>query len=125
MSERLDRYKAVLQSERPEAVIAFVTHLSRLRSSVIIGRALADTFPTEQAWQEALCSREFLELVDEVVQFAVDVTGTVELVGGLEDIDRIQQAVEEEYPRALAAVDELAARIGVPGEDLLSVLMEA
>lgn len=125
MTDRLDRYKAIIHSNRPEAVIAFVMYLSRLRSSVIIGRALADKFPTEQAWQEALCSQEFLELVDEVVQFAVDVTGTLELVGGIEDVDRIQAAVEEEYPRALAAVQELAARLGVPGEDLLSVLMEA
>lgn len=125
MTDRLDRFKAVIKSEHPETVIAFVQHLSRLRSNVIVGRALADRFKTEAEWQECLCSEEFLELVDEVTTFAVDLNVAVELVGDLEDVTRLQDAVQEEYPRALAAVDELAELLQVPGEDLLSVLLEA
>lgn len=125
MADRLDRFRAVLHSEHPEAVIAFVQHLSRLRSAVVVGRALADRFPEETAWQELLCSQEFLELVDEVVGFALDVSTSVAVLGDLTDPTQMEQAVEEEFPRALAAVDDLAARLGVPGEDLLSVLLEA
>lgn len=125
MSDRLDRFKAVLNSEHPEAVIAFVQHLSRLRSRYLIGRALAEQYPGEAEWQELLSSEGFLELVDEVVGFAVDVTSTVQLMGDLTDVERLQTSVQEEYPRALDAVADLAAALAVPGEDLLSVLLEA
>ena len=123
--DRFDRYRALVDTDHPAELVGLVRYLSHLRSAVLIGRALHDKYPTEAAWQELLCSRAFLELVDEVVAFVADLRYTLEQAGNLIGVQEIHDAVNEEYPRALEAVQELATALGVPPEDLLSVVMEA
>lgn len=125
MTDRLDRFQALIKSEHPDAVITVVRYLSHLRSGIMIGRALADHYPDEASWQTLLCGREFLELVDEIAAFVVDVRRAAAMMGNLADVAALQAAVEEEYPRALEAVAELAAVLQVPAEDLLQIVMEA
>jgi len=119
-----DEFDFVLESENPEAVIALLHHLSYLRSSHIIGRKLAEKFPTDVDWIDALKSREFIELVEEFAQCVSDIRTASEL-GQVLNPETVQRAVGQHYARALEAVKEFAELVEVPAPELLATLIQA
>jgi len=119
-----DEFDFVLESENPEAVIALLHHLSYLRSSHIIGRKLAEKFPTDVAWIDVLKSRQFIELVEEFAQCVQDIRTASEL-GQVVNAETLQKAVGQHYSRALAAVQEFSELVEVPAEELLATLIQA
>lgn len=120
----LDEFDFVLDSENPEAVIALLHHLSFMRSQYIVGRKLAENFATNEAWINALKSRQFIELVEEFAQCVSDIRTATEL-GQAFTPETVQRAVGQHYARALEAVKEFAEVIDVSGEELLAVLIQA
>jgi hypothetical protein len=109
----------------PEAVqplsggaAAVLLHWSYLRRSALIGRALAERFPTEEAWQswfEDQAARdmveEFAALMDELREIAV--------LEGPEHADQL------DYDRARSCLTTLAEQLGVTPDDLLNVSVYA
>lgn len=114
----------VLDSENPEAVLAVLHHLSYLRSSYLIGRKLAEKYPTNAAWLEALKSQRFVEMIEDFAQCISDIRTASEL-GQVTNPETLQKAVEQHYSRALDAVKEFSGLVEVPGEELLAALVQA
>jgi hypothetical protein len=108
-----------LNSEHPEAVIALVLHYSRLRAQYRLGEALWRQFPSEEEWQGFLESREFLEGVDEFAQVLKDMRDALSL-GGLMTPEDVQTIGAQNHERAMYAVEELAAVLELPGEEIIS-----
>lgn len=96
--------------------MALLLHLSSLRSSVLVGRALATSFPTEESWLAAMNDPALRETLDSFAQL-------------LEEIQQVSLATpedllkfgEQHYTRALECVETFAERIGVSPMDLLAV----
>lgn len=108
------------ESAHPRAFLATVLELSQLRNAFVVGRALAERFPTEASWIEFVDSPALQEAVEEVAQIVEDMRlAYTVLEGGPEDVVR---AVEQHWARALDAVIDLSAMIGVDGAVLLAVL---
>lgn len=120
----LEEFDFVLDSENPEAVVALLHHLSYLRSQYIVGRKLAEKYPTDVAWIDALKSRQFIELVEEFAQCVSDIRTASEL-GQVVNPETVQKAVGQHYSRALEAVKEFAELVEVPAEELLATLIQA
>jgi len=113
---------ALEESGVPHATLAVMMELSQLRSSYVVGRALWERFPTEDAWIAALNHRDTRELVDEFAEFLSNLRTTIEFGPAL-DPEGVQEAVMEHYERALDAVKDFADYIGVDGPSVLSVLI--
>lgn len=120
----VDKFGVLLDSEHPDAVISIVLHLSRLRTNYLVGRALAEKYPTEAEWQAVLNNPATLELIDEFAQTVVDVRVASELAGTFTP-DKVQEAVGKHYDRALDGVQAFAQLTDIAPEDLLSALTHA
>lgn len=109
-------------SQDPNAVFATVVHLSYLRSQYRVGAALSRAFPTEAAWQAWLSRADVVEQFLDLAAVVADVRA-----GALgEDIlvpDRVVLAVQQHYARGLEAIEGLAQELGIPPQDLLTVLV--
>lgn len=117
-----DEFGAVA-APSPE-VTHLALHLMAVRSAVVVGVMLNERFPTEEAFMDFLNTEETLEGLqafsdarDDVIALAVQ-QGTV-------TSDAVISAVSQHHPRALEAIDVLAARIGVTPQDLFSFLLRA
>lgn len=110
----------VFETEHPLHVLALTLELSHLRSAYIVGRALYENFPDEGQWVAACNSPDFLALVDEFAQVIHDVRQELSSVEPTPQ--SVASAVEMHFQRAMLAVDEFSALIGIKGEDLLRVL---
>lgn len=124
MTDDLEHFDFVLESENPEAVLAVLHHLSYLRSAALVGQKLAAKYPTDTDWLALLRSRAFVELVEEFAQCVSDIRTSTEL-GQVVSPEIIQRAVAQHYGRALESVKEVAELVEVPGEELLAVLIQA
>lgn len=122
VAERLAAEGVLARSAQPEAAIAFVLQLNWARSLFVVGQALWARYPTEAAWQEAINSQAFLELVDEVAMMIADVrmASNEELA----DPAVIAEGVRQHYNRALDGVEAFVGTVpGLTAEDLLTVLL--
>lgn len=104
------------------AVPALLLHLSYLRRSAIVGRALAEVFPTEADWLGAVNDPAFRTAVVRFAQVIDTVREQAVLAAGAEDALELGA---QHYDAAIEAVSELAERIGVAVDDLLTVALYA
>lgn len=118
-----DSIKGALAGRDPVTTIGVIRHLSLLRSSLIVGLALAGRYETEAEWQALLASAQFVDTIEELADIVRDMRHTLPELGDLADVQQIQQAVDQHYGRALDAVGILAEELRIPGEDLLTVLV--
>lgn len=119
-----DEQDLILNNEDPAAFIATTLMFSQLRSAYRVGKALAEKFPTEEAWQAFLKSSVYVETVAEFAACVTDIRDASEL-GPAYTPEEIQNSVLSHYPRALDAVEEFAILVDVSGEDVLAVLISA
>lgn len=113
----------VFETEHPMHVLALTLELSHLRSTYLVGRALAEAFPTDADWVNACNTQDFLELVDEFAQVIADVRQTLRGVDPTPEA--VAKAMGQHYQRALVAVEAFAELVGIEGEELLRVLVRA
>jgi len=106
----------------PHAAIAVMLELSQIRSAYVVGRALYERFPTDEAWVAGMNDRATIELVDEFAAFLNNLRTTLEF-GQTLDPEGVQEAVMMHYDRALTAVADFSAMLGVEGPEVLSVLV--
>lgn len=102
---------------------AVLLYLTWLRASIIIGTQLAAQYPTYAEWEQLLDdpdTRRDVERFSVVLEEIRSVTA----LGALYDVDAIQQEGGRRA-EALDALGHFANRLGVDGEDLLSVLLHA
>lgn len=119
-----DEQNFILNNEDPAAFIAVTLQLSHLRSSHLVGKALAEKYPTEDAWQLFLKSQVYVETVADFAACVTDIRDASEL-GPAYTPEEIQNSVLSHYPRALDAVEQFAELVEVAGEDVLAVLINA
>lgn len=121
----MEQPEAQPPAENPTAAVALTLYLLRGVSQFRVFQQMCQRYPTEEALQTLLSSREYLELVDEVATIFTDIRTDLDVLGDLVDPGTFGTAVELHYPRALEACDELAKMLGVDPDDLLSVLITA
>lgn len=105
----------------PYTTIAALLRLSKLRSEFLVGRALAERYPTEEEWEEALDDRELIEQLDSLGLVADDMRSHL----GLEEPtpESVQNAVGQHYQQAIESIQLFAEEIGTDVQDLLNVLV--
>lgn len=113
---------ALQETGVPHAVLAVMLELSQLRSAYVVGKALHDRFPTEDAWVAGMNDRATIELVDEFADFLASLRTAIEFGEHL-DPEGVQRAVNLHYEKALRAVGDFSEFLGVDGPEVLSVLV--
>lgn len=93
--------------------------MSQLRAAVRVGLALAEKFPTEEAWEAEMETPE----VQENLQALAEVLSDVQIDLDTAESQEIVQAVENHYERAEEALLPLCERYGISREDMLVVLV--
>lgn len=104
------------------AALAVTLELSRLRSTLLVGTALVSRFPEEEDWWGLTQEPEYVESVNSLAEVLSDIQADVSTDDGATP-DAIAAAAERHHQRALEAVEVLAERLGVPAEDVLTVLI--
>jgi hypothetical protein len=97
---------------------ALLLQYSYLRSSWIVSKALAETFPTEQLWLDALNESELQESLGSFGQLLEEIQQELAVIP---DPEALLKFGEQHYARSLECVEAFAARIGVTPMDLLLV----
>jgi hypothetical protein len=119
----------MLPEDLPDATNAVAADVllafQMLRSHWIVARALAEQFPTENAWVEFQQSVEFHEAVNSLSPFIADVRQAESAAIGEGDWSRIAELGDRYYNGAIEQIEALATRLQIHPADLLSVLMEA
>lgn len=121
----VNRLKAIVEGDDPVSTAGLILQLSHIRSAVIVGRALADKFPTEEAWITYCNSPQFIVLVEEFTGVITDLKTILPEMGDLLDPEQVQLAVEQHYDRALDAMWELSETLEIPAVDLLAFLVNS
>lgn len=109
---------------RPLATTAAVLHLSWLRSSALVGAALAARFPTARSWEEVMSDPTFQAEIAAFAGVVDDIRNHVQ-IGDAMDLELLESTGAEHYGRALESLALTAERWGVEPEDLLVVLIHA
>lgn len=107
-----------MQWNANETAFNLAIRLSQLRSAVRVGLALAEKFPTEEAWEEELNKPEVQENLQAVAEIITD----VQLDLDESTPEKALQNVENHYDRAAEALLPLCERYEIAPEDLLVVM---
>lgn len=94
-----------------------ILHLTYLRSSYLVGEALANHYPTEDAWEEAVNSPNFADSVGDFHLIVDDIEAETS------DPASLLELTDNHYGRAIDAVTDLADHLGVPAADLVHILI--
>jgi hypothetical protein len=105
------------------AALAATMELSRLRSTLIVGAALARRFPTEDDWWGLVSDPEYIESLNALAEVVNDIKQDTQLLESVTP-ETVAEAADKHHARALEAVEVLAELIDVSPEDLLAVLLE-
>jgi hypothetical protein len=97
---------------------ALLLQYSYLRSSWIVARALAEAFPTEEAWLNALNEPELQEAMDSFGQVIEEIQRDL---GTMPSPEAMIKLGEQHSGRAMECIEAFAERIGVSPRDLLLV----
>lgn len=119
-----DVSSTVFSSERPDATLAVLLHLSWLRSVAIVAVSLAATYPSAAEWEAALNDPIFVEEVGAFASLVADIRAR-KAAGDLVDFAALQREAEQHYERALECVALTARRLDLAPEDLLAALVHA
>lgn len=107
------------------AAIACTLELSRLRSMMLVGMALVDKCPTEEAWWGLLSDPEYIESLNSLAEIINDMQLDANFYASADTPDGTARAAEHHHERAIEAISVVADRLGIPPEDLISVLVHA
>jgi hypothetical protein len=105
----------------PHAITATGLQLSWVRALFIVGKALAEKYPNEDDWLEFLDSDEFKFAVEDFSQYIADINDAVD-VPNASPTD-VAEAVSQHFLRAREAVEELAEKLDVKPEELMSIFV--
>jgi hypothetical protein len=106
----------------PFGTLALLLHLSRLRSEYIIGRALAEKFPTEDDWVGFTSNRWTVEELSEFAGIVRDLRSGRTPILSPKDVEN---AAAQHTDRLLESVSIAAETLGVRPEDLVNALITA
>lgn len=107
------------------AAIACTLELSRIRSMMLVGMALVDKCPTEETWWGLLSDPEYIESLNALAEIINDMQVDANFFAASDTPDGTARAAENHHARAVEAVSVVADRLGIPPEDLISVLVHA
>ena len=94
-----------------------ILHLTYLRSSYLIGEALANHYPTEDAWEEAVNNERFSDALGDFHTIVDDIEAETS------DPLSLLELTDNHYGRAIDAVTDLADHLEVPATDLVHILI--
>lgn len=114
-----------MQPAHPYDVISVGLYLSWARAVYIVGQALAQQFPEEEAWGGFLNSDEFVMSVDEFAHCVAEMRDSQRLAEAAHSPQALQEAVESHFWRARTAVEDLAKRLGIAPEELVTLMAQA
>lgn len=106
------------------AALAATMELSRLRSALLVGAALAEQFPTEEAWWGLVSDPEYVESLNALAEVLNDIKTDSQLLEAMTP-ESVAEAADKHHARAVEAIEVVADRLGVSPDDLLAVLLEA
>jgi len=103
-------------------VIAAFLRLSRCRSEFLVGQALADAYPTDEAWNVFLNDPETQEQFQALADVAEDIRVGLH-ASYAADPEAVQRVVEQHYERGLESVMLVAESLVIDPQELLNVLV--
>ena len=106
------------------AAIAATMELSRLRSAFIIGAALVAKYPTDEEWFRLVEDPIYVESLNDLAVVINEISQDSQLEDALTP-ETVALAASKHHGRALDSIALIADTLGVPPEDLLSVLINA
>jgi hypothetical protein len=104
------------------AAVALTLELSRLRSSLLVGLAMARKCPTEDAWTAMIEDPDYIESMNGVAEVFADIRKDYEF-GDHQTPEAVTDVAERHYGRAVESVEYVAELLEVPTEDFLAVLV--
>ena len=104
-----------LTNDHVGAFYQSVLRLIEARSMYLVGAALAVKYPDEDSFEELLGSPTFVDAIDAFTSVKDDL-----IAAGTEDL---RGAVATHSTRAYEALEVLCELLGIPPEDLISVLV--
>jgi hypothetical protein len=103
--------------------LALLLYLSRLRSEAIVGRALAETFPTEADWEGFTQDPNTVEELSAFADVVLDMrSGQVSPSLTPQDVEAM---AKPHLSRAMESVELMAEKLGIRTEDLIAALVTA
>lgn len=112
---------ALVNVKNPDALLALYSEFLRLRSQYIVGKALAEQYVSEQALEDGLTSKEFVQTVDAFAGLVAELRGELAITDPASP--EVPKLIAEYYPQSLQAIHDFAEFLNVPGEDVLSVMI--
>jgi hypothetical protein len=111
--------------QRPEltyAALAATMELSRLRSQILVGLALATKFPSDDEWWELVSTPDYIESINSLSEVIHDISSDPAV---LEQVtpESVAEASDKHYGRARECIEALCDHIEVSPDDLLNVLV--
>lgn len=106
------------------AALAATMELSRLRSTLLVGAALAARFPTDEDWWDLVSEPEYVESLNALAEVLNDIKKDSQVLEAITP-ESVAEAADKHHTRAVEAIEVVADRLGVSPDDLLAVLLEA
>jgi len=105
------------------AALAATMELTRLRSLMRVGIALVTRFPEEQDWWVVISEPEYVQSLNALAEVINDVRNDPAVMESPTP-ESVASAADRHYERAVESIEVVADRLGVPVDDLLSVLID-
>jgi hypothetical protein len=106
------------------AALAATLELSRLRSQILVGLALATKFPSDESWWELVSSSDYIETLNSLAEIIQDISSDPAVIDQVTP-ESVAQASDRHYGRAIECVQVLCEQVEVSPDDLLNVLISA
>ena len=106
----------------PYGTLALLLHLSRLRSDFIVGRSLAEKFPTEESWTRFTTDPITLEEFSLFAHYIRELRAHAKQITSPQDVEHMM-APHMDY--VLECLSMTAEKLGIRPEDLITTLVTA
>jgi hypothetical protein len=105
------------------AALAATMELTKLRSMLRVGTALVSRFPQDEDWWALISQPDFVASLNTLAEVVNDIRGDTSALENPTP-EGVAECAERHYSRAVEAIELVASELGVPADDLLSVLVD-